>query len=272
MKIYQLTNHTRSQMMGYILVTKENQVVVIDGGCAEDSADIRRILAQQNNHVDIWLLTHPHYDHHSALMEIMENPAGISVEGIYYSYIPNEWGTNEPSFQIDIININACLSKTKWPVHNLAGDEQLILQNLVIDVLGIANPDITINAINNSSCVFKVTEGAFSLMVLGDLGVEAGKLLLERHEDVLKSTAVQMAHHGQSGVGRDVYQSIVPRYAFWPTPDWLWDNTLDPASPGQGPWETFTVRSWMECLHTININSFRHTVMFDSETGLIQEF
>lgn len=269
MKIYQITNHSHSQMMGYVLTTKQKQVIVIDGGCLEDSGKLREILAKENSHVNMWLLTHPHYDHHSALMEIMKKPDGIAVDGIYYSYLPDEWGANElPSHQ-NLIDINACLSHSIWPVHHLNENDRLRLDGLTIDVLGIANPDITKNAFNNSSCVFKIQEGEFSFLVLGDLGVEAGQRLMEHHGDALRSTAVQMAHHGQQGVAQTIYQAVAPKYAFWPTPDWLWNNTRDQDKPGQGPWETLNVRRWMDDLHTTNITSLTHTIQFDSDTGAV---
>ena len=34
MKIYQLTNASPSQMMGYVLITDAGKVIVIDGGMA----------------------------------------------------------------------------------------------------------------------------------------------------------------------------------------------------------------------------------------------
>ncbi|MHB1483079.1 MAG: ComEC/Rec2 family competence protein [Saccharofermentanales bacterium] len=268
MKIFQITNHSKSQMMGYILISKLNKVVVIDGGCAEDSFEIRQILSQHNNHVDMWLLTHPHYDHNSALIEIIKKPDGLVVDGIYYSYLPDEWGANEPAYHQNIIDINAYLAKSSWKVQDLMGNEHFLLDDLSIDVLGISNPDIIVNAFNNSSCVFKIQESDFSFLILGDLGVEGGQRLMKNHGDRLRSTAVQMAHHGQNGVAKDVYQSIAPRFAFWPTPDWLWNNTSDPDKPGQGPWETLNVRRWMDELHTINITSLEKTVVFDTDTGI----
>lgn len=86
------------------------------------------------------------------------------------------------------------------------------------------------------------------------------------HANDMRSTAVQMAHHGQSGVVKDVYKAIAPKFAFWPTPDWLWNNTSDPDKPGQGPWETLNVRRWMDKLKAINITSFDETAIFDSDT------
>ena len=111
-----------------------------------------------------------------------------------------------------------------------------------------------------------MSEEDFSLIILGDLGAEGGRRLLEKGYD-LKADAVQMAHHGQNGVEEDVYQAIQPKWAFWPTPDWLWQNVpYIGGPPGAGPFKTQEVIKWMEKLGTENITCFDHTVMFDSKT------
>jgi hypothetical protein len=57
---------------------------------------------------------------------------------------------------------------------------------------------------------------------------------------------VQMAHHGQAGVSREFYAAVQPRFAFWPTPLWLWDNNFGLRGPNTGTWKTLTVREWMK--------------------------
>ena len=49
---------------------------------------------------------------------------------------------------------------------------------------------------------------------------------------------VQMAHHGQGGVEKDVYEEIAPKACFWNTPGWLWDN--------RDIFKTLIVRGWIE--------------------------
>ena len=56
-----------------------------------------------------------------------------------------------------------------------------------------------------------------------------------------------MSHHGQSGVDKDVYETIQPEICLWPTPEWLWNN-----NPGSGyntgNWTTLETRKWVEDL------------------------
>ena len=272
MKIHQLTNHSPSQMMGYVVVTEDGRVAVIDGGCAQDADALRRILAREGGHVDLWLLTHPHYDHCEALMEILKDPRGISADGIYCSRLPDAWAANEPGYAQDLIGLNAALSRSIWPVNDLREGQLLPLGTAEVRVLRVSDPDLTVNAFNNASCVFRLTEGGFSFLVTGDLGAKGGERLLRQYGGALRSTAMQMAHHGQRGVTLDVYRAAAPEYAFWPTPRWLWENTLDPEKPGQGPWDTLRVRRWMEQLGAKPIASLTHTTVFDSKTGTAREY
>ena len=95
-----------------------------------------------------------------------------------------------------------------------------------------------------------------------------GRLLLNKGYD-LKATAVQMAHHGQNGVKESLYQAIAPKYAFWPTPLWLFVNShTKQLIPDSATFQTPVVIEWMRKLKTVNIVSFDHTVMFDTETKI----
>ena len=89
-------------------------------------------------------------------------------------------------------------------------------------------------------------------MFMGDAGEIAGKRLVARYGDALKSDICQPAHHGQDGATEEVYQAIAPTACLWCTPDWLWENnnylSNDPATVGKGPFTTLETRAWMEKL------------------------
>ena len=100
--------------------------------------------------------------------------------------------------------------------------------------------------VNNSDIVYQAVINGKKLLFLGDLGYEGGKRLLkECGEETLKSDIVQMAHHGQNGVGKEVYMAVSPDICLWPTPEWLWNNDSGDG-PGSGLWKTLEVRGWME--------------------------
>ena len=66
--------------------------------------------------------------------------------------------------------------------------------------------------------VIKMDINKKTVIFLGDTGVESGKKLLDTEKEKLKADIVQMAHHGQSGAEKEVYENISPSICLWPTP------------------------------------------------------
>ena len=82
---------------------------------------------------------------------------------------------------------------------------------------------------------------------------DGGSRLGRECGDSLKADIVQMAHHGQNGVGRSIYQSIAPKICLWPTPQWLWDND-NGGGYNSGPWKTVETRGWMNEILKVDKN------------------
>lgn len=127
------------------------------------------------------------------------------------------------------------------------------------EILYTPNPAYTGNAVNNSSVVLRMHMGGKTVMFLGDLGIEAGEQILAEYGDGLQNDYCQMAHHGQNGVTRAVYEAVRPKGCLWCTPDWLWDNDL-----GNGfntaQFKTVEVRGWMD-----ELKAEIHYVMKDGD-------
>ena len=106
---------------------------------------------------------------------------------------------------------------------------------------------LTMNAINNSSITFRLDVDEKSILILGDLGKEAGdRLAALQSKETLDCDFVQMAHHGQQGVRREFYDIVDPSVCLWPTPDWLWENNQGGKGPNTGPWKTLETRAWVK--------------------------
>jgi len=103
------------------------------------------------------------------------------------------------------------------------------------------------NSINNSSVVFRLDfDNGTRVLFLGDMGPAAGeRLKADVPASELKADIVQMAHHGQYGVNKDVYEIIAPKVAMWNAPEWLWDNDGG-SGYNTGNYKTLEVRSWMD--------------------------
>ena len=272
MKIIQQTNMSITQMMGYTFVADSGHVLVVDGGYTGNDGELRRIINSVGGHVHLWLITHPHNDHHNAVMDLLSDPKEIAYDAIGTSRLSDEWADSlGVSDAKELIEWNAFAKTLDKRYFEILPGQRFELGTMAVEVLAGANPDLTMNPINNQSCVFRITEGDFSMLVLGDLGEEAGCRLMNTGAD-LRADAVQMAHHGQQGVNEDFYKAVMPTYAFWPTPDWLWDNILPNTDGKPGPFKTLETRSWMEKLNTVNITSMEHTIIFDTHTKTFEPY
>ncbi len=246
-ELTQLSDHSTRQMMGYILKTKNNKVIVIDGGTIDDTENLVEQINKHGGKVDAWFLTHLHDDHLGAFSNIA-NDEQIQIEKIYCSFNDYSWyEENEPAraeFSKQILEILK-QDNIKDKVEDVSLNQNINIDDIKIEILGIRNPEITENAGNEQSMVVKFDTGKTTFLVLGDTGVKSSEKLLNTQKEKLKTDIVQMAHHGQSGATKELYEQINPTICMWPTPEWLWNNDSGEGK-GSGPWKTLETRQWME--------------------------
>jgi len=258
--LWQLPNQTHTQMMSYVVQTVHRKVIVIDGGTAGDAPFLLEFLNGLGDSIDAWIITHAHDDHFDALIEILKNPGTLKI-GPLYGSLPDaawvgQWGAD--SEKESYTRFEQTLKDAGRKVEALSLGQNFEIDGIQLEVLGVRNPEITNNAINNSSLVLRLADGVKSVLFLGDLGLEGGeKLLKSPYASRLPSDYVQMAHHGQNGVNEAFYQQVKPAYCLWPTPKWLWDND-NGGGTGSGHWHTLEVRAWMD-----KMPIKKHYVMFE---------
>ena len=251
-QLTQLKMNSGRQMMGYILKTN-NKVIVIDGGTKDDAENLKFHINKYGGKVDYWFMTHLHDDHLGAFTEIVKDE-NVEICNIYASLNDKEWyRVNEPSrydFAEEFFNILND-EKIKNKVHSPDLNEKLTIDNIKVEILGIRNPEITENPGNEQSMVIRFDTHKSNMIILGDTGVKSSEKLLNNQKEKLDCDVVQMAHHGQNGATKELYQAISPKICLWPTPEWLWNN--DPGTGyNTGIWKTIETRSWMEELNAQN--------------------
>lgn len=246
-ELIQLSPQTKGQMMGYIMKTKNDKMIVIDGGLGEDAKNLLKYIQNHDNKVDYWFLTHNHNDHAGAFVEIMKSD-DVQVDNIYVSLNEKEWyQVNEPTRAeftealIDTLNEEKLKDKVISPELN----EKINIDDINVEILGIKNPEFTENPGNEQSMVIKFDTGKTKLLILGDTGEKSSEKLLLNQKDKLKSDIVQMAHHGQAGATEELYKAVNPTICLWPTPEWLWNND-NGNGYGSGNWKTLEVRKWID--------------------------
>lgn len=201
-ELIQLSPNSHSQMMGYIIKTKNNKVIAIDGGTASDTENFLNNIDDLGGKIDYWFITHPHKDHASVFIEVAENHPEVEIGNIYYTLNDLAWyEENEPSRAYEVENFYNVLNNEsiKNKSREVYLNQIIQMDNISCEILGIKNPEITTGAINNSSMVIKFKVNDKSILFLGDTQVESEtKLLNVQGEKKLKADIVQMAHHGQS--------------------------------------------------------------------------
>ena len=248
--ITQFAPQTTRQSMGYMLKTNEDRIVMVDGGTEGDAEHVKQAIKDNGGVVEIWYLTHAHDDHYGVLLNILQNyeTSGITINNIYLNLNSSDWYAQYDKERFPhIVGLLEILTKDgiREKVHIVENREETKVDNLFFKILKVTNPEITDNAGNNQSVVIKVSNNFKSILFLGDTSEQVDVEFLNNNLDEIKCDAVQMAHHGQAGVRKFVYEAIDPDICFWPTPEWLYDN-----NKGEGfntaEYRTIETRQWME--------------------------
>ena len=264
--LYQITE-TSQFMMGFVLVTKADNVIVIDGGRAEDMPLLKQYIG--GRHISAWILTHAHGDHVSGLIsEYHRNGlADFDIEKIYYNLPPYQElleRTDVPNLDYfryevgELGHLAAIMPELSHIAHSVTQGERVQVDECRIDFIFTYHDGLFSNLLNDSSLVFHIITPNKKVLFLGDLGPEGGDVLYEESRDILKADIVQMAHHGHMNVGMEVYAAIMPDACMWCCADWLYDEPEIPkylqnrqklrSMQRERMYGTAVTRKWMDIL------------------------
>ncbi len=228
--MYQLTE-TSDFMMSFVIVTKKDNVIVVDGGRAEDMPLLKEYVGRR--HISAWIFTHPHIDHISGFIsEWNKNRCkDFDIERIVYNFPTPDWRDTEevPDREYFLKDFDETLPSF-YEIEKELSDiayipkqgDSLTVDEIKIDFLFTWHRELVSNPMNDASLVFKVTTPNKTVLFLGDLGPEGGDVLLNESRHLLKSDIVQMAHHGHMDCGLDVYCEIMPKTCLWCAPEWVY--------------------------------------------------
>lgn len=254
--LYQIGPDTITLMMSYVIKTANDKYIVIDGGAAGGKssymhAELQKITGQEVPEIEAWILTHMHGDHVMEFCDIATyyDPEfeDIKVKNVYFNF-PSE-RFMKSSEGGDCYNIYKKVKKSydmfmgegeydKINGKNVFEGDSFYIDDVKFDILLTVTDEEKEYNINDTSLIFRVTMEDQTVLFLGDAGVAEGARLLEKYGSELKSDFVQMAHHGQGGVDRDVYEAIDPTVCLWPSPKWVFNNI-------NGNLQSLVVRQWM---------------------------
>lgn len=229
-KVTQFGDVTQSQEMCYTITTAEG-LVIVDGGYGYEAPLLRKVIAQYNDHVDAWILTHPHPDHMTAFLDIYEDPQGIVIDRIYAVQMPDletlqsnaswdDYSTLERFWEIGV-------PEAEYPQK---GDTLELFGGLTMEILSVYNEgvdELSNDLMNDGSMMFRIRGGRDSMLFCADVGVSMTDWLVAEYGGGLKSDYVQMGHHGFGGPGESFYELADPQAVFFDAPAWLMESDTD---------------------------------------------
>ena len=264
--LYQLTE-TSQFMMSFVIITRQNNAIVIDGGRPADMPLLKQYVG--GRHISAWILTHAHNDHISGFVDEIKknNGADFDIETIYYNFPPYSLIDNHEVLDYEYLKteLDEMLPqflqiepKIRDRAHVVQQGESIQVDECKIDFLYTYHEGLYNNLMNDSSLVFKVTAPNKTVLFLGDLGPDGGDVLFRESRHLLKSDIVQMAHHGHMNVSMEVYAEILPEACLWCCADWLYNEPEVPAYLADGErlfkqgrirmYGTALTRKWMDLL------------------------
>jgi len=173
-----------------LIKTPFEQNILIDGG--PDNTVIKRLseeLPWWDRQIDLMVLTHPHDDHVSGLIEVIKR---YKVVRILYTGVVH----NSPNYLAWL----ELLRDRKIPLTIIDRQQTINFgQDCELEILypqeNVLNQ--TVQNLNNTSIVAKLIYGQTSFLLTGDAEVEVEHLLVEtQHFASLQADVLKAGHHG----------------------------------------------------------------------------
>ncbi len=178
-----------------------------------------------------WFITHAHTDHISKLIDFLKyNTDDVVIEGFYHNILPIEYPYERDNHEETEMaeKLLAILKKYPAPVYKLHTGQKFYIRNLSFDVLYThedAFPE-RLTDYNDSSTVLMLNAEGSKIFIPGDAAELASKVIEERYSAALKCDAVQIAHHGHTGLSENCYSLLKADVAIFPVTRIMFDGEL----------------------------------------------
>lgn len=174
-----------------ILIQKGSQQVLIDGGPSPQllALELGDRMPFWDRTIELVVLTHPHDDHLSGLVEVLER---YQVEQVFYPDLDYESSLYDEWVELIEEKGIPCTAAQ-------AGQEIDLGDGVIIEVLNPPTPPLygTGSDINNNSVVLRLSLGRVSFLLTGDIEQEAEFKLIAQRND-LTSTVLKVGHSGSN--------------------------------------------------------------------------
>ncbi|MDO8668520.1 MAG: ComEC/Rec2 family competence protein [bacterium] len=189
-----------------LIKTPGGQNVLIDGG--PDKSVVKRLgenLPWYDKRIDLMILTHPHDDHVTGLIEVLKR---YEVRRILYTGATH----NAPNYLTWLKTVR----DKKVPLTIIDKEQAIDLgQNVKLEVL-YPNQSLlnkTLSDLNDSSIVIKLVHGQSKFLLTGDAGLAVEKFLLANNSD-LDVDVLKVGHHGSEySTSQEFLDKVKPQLA-----------------------------------------------------------
>lgn len=167
--------------------TPEDNHILVDGGPANYVlSELSEVIPFFDRKIDLMVLTHPHLDHIEGLIEVLKRyeVSHVLITGVSF----NDATYKEFLKQVRELGV---------PVYIAESDTDFrfgeVLADVIYPLTSVAGE--TFANLNNSSIGLRISYGDKAIVMLGDLEVDAEKILLQSGHN-LKADIFKASHHG----------------------------------------------------------------------------
>ena len=208
----------------YTIYNPKQGLIVVDGGWTEDASYVQEVIHSLGNHVNAWIITHPHQDHAGAFIALQKKHSGIKTDAVYTVEMASPEDCQAVASWDSMDTYQDFLTLDLKNMTYLHTGDQLEVCGLQFDILSTFDEDVrelSGDYLNDGSMMFKVTGPEKTFLFCADVGKKMSKFLWKKYDSQLKADYVQMGHHGNGGLGKNFYTAVSPEKAFFDAPDWL---------------------------------------------------
>ena len=218
--ITQYGDYEANQHMFYTIEDEDNNLIIIDGGWDYEADMVRQVIAEHNNRVSAWIITHPHPDHAGAFNVIAQNPDGIVIDEIYTTDVHYERykATAHWYDMFEVCETFMDITGKMDNVHRVNEGDTFYALGLTFDVVHAWDDKVDTfeaNLCNNGSMCFIVKGHDDKMLFCADTQEQVEEDIVSRHKDELDVDYIQLGHHGNWGMTTSFYDNTNPEAVFF---------------------------------------------------------
>ncbi len=203
--------------MGYVFVTDNRRLILVDGGHGEDAEALMKLLTDCADGnaptVDLWIVTHPHLDHYGALREIAAREdlrERVTVRDVMWCF-PTDFRDKNGKAPCDKANshMESICRDLGATAHVPAEGERIRMDDLELTILFVPVDCASLHNPNSLSLIFTVQGAHRRVMMTGDACPVTMQYCVDKYGSALKSDILQLPHHGLCDTGNSDFYRLV---------------------------------------------------------------